>query len=59
MERHLKIRILGQDKILEAGEDLLTANESPYQIPTNLEEVDNYVIVFNLVREDMAKLWST
>ena len=36
-----KIRILVQDNILDAGEDLLTPTESPYQIPTNLEEVGN------------------
>ena len=34
-----KIRILGQDKSLEAGEDLLTTTESPSQIPNNLEDV--------------------
>ena len=34
-----KIRILGQEKILDAEEELLTPSESPYQIPTNLEEV--------------------
>ena len=35
-----KIRVLGQYKILEAVEDLLTPTEIPYQIPTNLYEVD-------------------
>ena len=36
-----KPKILGQDRILEAGEYLLTPTEIPSQIPTNLEEVKN------------------
>ena len=54
-----KIRILYQDKSLEAGEYLLTLIKSSYQIPTNLEEVEKYTVGNNLMREDMAKLWST
>ena len=59
MGRHLKIRILGKDKSLEAGEDLLTPTKRPYQIPTKLEEVVTYVIGYELTREDVVKLWST
>ena len=36
-----KIRILGQDKSLESGEDLLTPAKIPSQIPINLEVVGN------------------
>ena len=54
-----KIRILGQYKSLESGEDLLTPTESPFKIPTNLEDVDKDVIGDELTREDMAKMWST
>ena len=54
-----KIRILGQDKSLEAGEDLLAPTESPYKIPTNLEELDKDVIGAYLTKKDMTKLWST
>ena len=39
-----KIRILGQDKSLEAGEELLTPTKSPPKTPTNLEEVDKDAI---------------
>ena len=35
-----KIRIFGQDKSLEAGEDFLTSTAIPSPIPTNLEEVE-------------------
>ena len=54
-----KIRVLGQGEILEAVEDLLTPTESPYQIPTNLEEVDKDTIGAKLAREEIAKLWSS
>ena len=54
-----KIRIWGQGKILEAREDLLTLTESPYQIPTNLEEVDKDAVGSELTREDVDNLWST
>ena len=49
---------MGQDKILEAGEDLLTKNNSPSQIPNNLEELDKDEVGSELTGEDMAKLWS-
>ena len=52
-----KIRIWGQDKSLEPGEDLITPTKSPSQIPTNLEDVDKDGIGADLMREDMAKLW--
>ena len=45
-----KIRVLGQDKRLETGEDLLTPTDSPYKIPTNLEEVGKYMIGDKLTR---------
>ena len=54
-----KILILGQDKSLEVGKDLLTTTKRPSQIPTNLEEVDKYSMGVEITREDMAKLWST
>ena len=54
-----KIRIWGQYKSLQVGEDLLTPTESPPKIPTNLEELEKYEVGANLTREDMAKLWST
>ena len=46
-----KIRILGQDKSLEAGEDLLTLTRSPSQISTNLEELDKDSILSELMSE--------
>ena len=51
-----KIRILGQDKSLEAGKDLLTLIKSPLYFPTNLEEVEKDTLGYNLNREDMTKL---
>ena len=57
--RHAEIRIWGQYNSLEAGKDIITLTNSPYKTPTNLEEVENYVIGVKLMREDMAKLWST
>ena len=57
--RHLQIRILGKIGSLEAGEDLITPTESPYQLPTNLEEADNDVVGSDITREDIAKMWST
>ena len=48
-----QIRILGQDKSLEVEEYLITLTESPYQIPTNLEEVDKNAIAAKIMREDM------
>ena len=54
-----KIRVLGQDKSLEAVEDLLTPTRSSSQIPTNLEEVYKDLIGAELTREDIAKLCST
>ena len=54
-----KIRVVGQDKILEAGEDHLPTIESPPQILTNLYKMDKYLIGAKLMREDTAKLWST
>ena len=59
MGRHLEIYILGQDEILEAGEDLLTPTGIPSQITTNSEEVDKESVGYELTREDMAKLWPT
>ena len=53
------IRIWGQDNILEAGEDLLTPNNIPSQIPTNLEEVEKETVGAELTRKYMAKLWSS
>ena len=53
-----KILILGQEQCLEAGEDILTPTESPYKLPINLEEAEKYVIVANLMREDMTNMWS-
>ena len=44
---------------MEEVESLLTPTESPYQIPTNLEELDKYTEESNIVREDMDELWST
>ena len=49
---------LGQDKSLEVGEELLTPTERPYQIPTNLEEVDKDPMGVDITREDMANIWS-
>ena len=34
-------------------------NESPSQIPTDLEEVEKYAVGYELTREYMVKLWST
>ena len=45
-----KIRILGQYKILEAGEDLLTPPRSPYQLLTNLDWVDKDALLAKLTR---------
>ena len=45
-----KIRILGQDKGLEAGEDLLIPTKTTSQIPTNLKEVDKYAIISKITR---------
>ena len=53
------IRIWGQDKSLEAGEDPPTPTKSPFQIPTNLEEVGKDAVGAEIMREDMDKLWST
>ena len=50
---------MGQEESLEVGEDLLTSTEIPHQIPTNLEEMDKDAVGSNLMREDMAKIWST
>ena len=50
---------MGQDKSLEAGDNLINPTDIPSQIPTNLEEADKYAIGSKLTREDMAKLWST
>ena len=54
-----KIRILGQDKSLEAGEYLLNPTKSPSRIPTNLEEAEKDAIGADLTRTDMLKLCST
>ena len=51
-----KIRILVQYKSLEAGEDLLTPTKIPSQTPTNLDKVEKYMVVAELMREDMDKL---
>ena len=53
-----KIMMLVQDKILEAGEDLLTLTKIPSQIPTKLDKVDKNTVGDELTREGMAKLWS-
>ena len=50
---------MGQYKILEAGEDLLTPNKSPSKISTNLNEVGKDAVGADITREEMAKLWST
>ena len=50
---------MGQYKILEIGEDLLTLTDCPSKLPTNLEEVYWNAIGDNTTREDMAKIWST
>ena len=50
---------MGQEKSLEAGEDLLTPTEITSQIPTNLEKADKYVIGAELTRGYMEKIWST
>ena len=50
---------MGQDKILEAREDLLNPTKSPYQTPLNLYEVEKYAVGAKFTREDMDKLWST
>ena len=55
----MKIHILSQDNKLEAEKDLLTTNKIPSQITTNLEEVEKYLIGYEILREDMAKMWST
>ena len=39
-----KIRILGQEERLEAGEELLFLTKIPYQLPTNLNEVEKDVV---------------
>ena len=57
--KHLEIHILDQDKSLESREDLVTPTDIQYQIPTNLEDVDKDMIGADLMREDMANLWST
>ena len=53
------IRILGQNKSLEAGEDLLTPTRRPSKIPTNLEYADTYAVGNDITIKDMDKLWST
>ena len=50
---------MGQDKILEAGDNLINPTDIPSQIPTNLEEVEKDVIGAELTREEMAKIFST
>ena len=59
MGRHLENQDLGQDKILEEEEYLLSPTESQSKIPTNLEEMDRGTIGANIKMEDMDKLWST
>ena len=54
-----KIGIFVQEDTLKVGEDLLTPTNIPYQITNNFDEVYKDVLVAKLVREDMAKLWST
>ena len=53
-----KIRIWGQDKILEAGEDLLTLTKNPSQIPTKLDKVDKNAIGADITMEGMSNLCS-
>ena len=53
------IRTLGQEDTLEVGEDLITPSESPYQIPTNLEDIVIEVDGADLAMEDVSKLWPT
>ena len=45
-----KIRILGQEYTLEAGEDPPTPTKIPYQLPTNLEKLDKDVVGDELTR---------
>ena len=47
-----------QYESLEAGEDLLTPTKIPSPIPTNLEEVEKYVVGFELTGKYIARLWS-
>ena len=54
-----KIRIWRQEETLEAGEDILTPTNIPSQLPKNLEVLDKYVLVANIMRDYMAKLWFT
>ena len=45
-----EIRIWGQEETLDAGEDLATPTKIPYQVSTNLEEVDKDVVGDKLMR---------
>ena len=45
-----KIRILGHVESLEAGEDLLTPTNTPYQISTHLEGADKDAVGDKLMR---------
>ena len=45
-----KIRILGQEMILESGEDFLTLTETPFQLPTSLDELENDMVGYELTR---------
>ena len=54
-----KIRILGQGKILEAGQDLITPTKIPSKIPINFEEVDQDAIGGEFTREHMVNICST
>ena len=50
---------MGQDRRPEAGEELLTLTESPYQLTNNLEEVEIFLVEDDITREDMENPWST
>ena len=50
---------MGQYESLEVGEDLLTMTKSTSQLPTKLEELGNDIVGADIMREDMANIWST